>query len=810
MVDHKITKAADFFEKYGLDGWGSSNQIDKDTNTEGVQSDANINLEELAKDYYSLKPAERYAVFARLSKGNETAVQNSIFKFDNAAPRMGIFDKLITDFKNDKYKGGDGTWRGRVVIAEGIFLAGQFLEFYERDQIESQSPTTHLEQVRNYFFSKASELYEISGKKYWDTDGDFNPYAAPVERQYYFDDKDANPLNEFAYRDSDGDLVTDGLDPFSKNSKNWNHIPKNGEVKGWDYDVAHIGGNKYEVRLNIYLKPADSATNKVSVEQAISTEKKAELALEVEKFYGEHVEQRGKDIRLRINFVDKPEDAHVTVTVTDEEKYRAKGTSWPLSIFKQPSVVLHEVMHLLGLPDNYNEALVDGGTRDRTFAPGFEKIDPSNIMNGPPPKPVVRASQMRLIVAKVNEKSDDDKYEPMPTSKLEDVHYSINSLFFWAFVAIEKIGPLSGNILEIQDARQFLLDELQKAPNDPSIMMDLARTYWLTGDKAEAEEYFNKALGLPLSVSDRRDLANDLWTIGKKEDAVAALKEGPDLMQDADKLVIMGRLSTYLLILGKPDEAYEYAQKILKIEPDSSLGHINLIEALYDMGKMEDMDAACKKTLDSISAGSEWYFQKALAEVFIHRGDVARAEKIFFKDGQNDHGSWGYKEFADILFGGQRFEEARCYYEKALADPEGSAFGLSEEKYLKTLEALGDFDSAISFHQKRLASDPYNLSRHEELAGCYIRAGKFNEAARQLIEMTRVADNLDNNRRLDGYSMEKSVQESVAGLSLGENSPNRDKIIGELKKICVELGADDKSYEKYCKLLLDEIEKTSP
>lgn len=812
MPNGKITTAWEFFEKYDL--VYRSGRLDQASGGDRAQD--GVDLEELARDYEALKPAERYAIFARLVSGGETAALDRISGLRKAAERHGLapITKLINDFKDGRYKKDGGLWAGRLAIAETIYLSSEWLKANEKFYISNQLPTTHLEVFRAGLHGRVSELYLASGREFWDTDGDFDPNALPSERDYFFDDRDANPIDPNEDRDMDGDLVPDRIDRLSNDRRVWNHIPAGGEVQGQEYDVAHLGGEKYEIRLNIYLESTDDAIDREGVQQLISKEKRQALEKGVEKFYAEHIEKSGRDIRLRLRFVDTKDDAHVTVSVTDNETFRPRSTHWNMKTMARPAVVMHEVLHLLGLPDYYHEEYVDGAVRDHTLAPGFELIDPKNIMaNCHIPDAVIRTSQMRRIIASVRKKTAE---KAVPSAekpaKRGEVHTTVS--YHWVTQWLERpdkskgVGTIEGDAgHELQEAAEFLEAALKDSPDDYELLKDMARIHWLRGETDAASSCWRRLSQSGLKSDMAREVATDLWDAGKRDEAIATLKDA--LQGHPEDIELKGELAEYLLELKRPDEAYQYIKERLAERPDSWWGQALHIIALFELGKVEESREVFKHAIQSVD--SSYQLSSKVAKYFIGLGNIDEAERIyFFDESAIPSGRYRYVrylDFAELLAAHKKWAPARIYFEKAFSNTKESPSKiLGFGRYLETLEALGDYKTIIKVISADVAEDPYNTMAHRNLYRAYISDGDYEKAARQLVEIIRIADRVRHGHKLDTVSPEKMVDSIVMEISSMKRE-EMEKIIQKLEIVCAGLKADDGTYAGYCTELLARLMK---
>lgn len=783
MGNNPVKTASEFYHKYGL--VYSSGHID-----EAQLKDS----DKLREDYYNLNSKERYAVFTRLVKGNEEEALKRLFtktglrfatclgESEYFYASKAIFDKLISDFKNGKYKDKRDLWSGRLAIAEGLFFCSKKLEAYTKWKIAGQS-SDNIEEIKAYCFSQSSKLYLASGEKYWDTD-----------RDGYFDNEDTAPLDPKYYLDRDRDLVPDRIDPNDKNSKVWNRIPKNGEVKGYDYDVARLGGDNYEIRVNIYLKADENV--KDQIESAITADKRRLLEKTIEKFYDDHVEEKAKNIKLRIKFVDSENAAHHVVTVCDKE-IRPNSSEWNLPTLEEPDTMTHEILHLLGLHDYYHEALVAENIRDHTFAPGFVLIDPRNIMNGPPDNPIIRAYQMRGIVAKIDQESDNE-----PSAEEQTAADKIDDL--WSdFTSGKRVGeqPSSEGTKNIRNLINSLLEKSKTAPEDASPILAIARAYWLIGEREKAIEYYGKLYEKTEDVDTYRKAIDDLWfCIDKKEIAMTFSKEILKKMpEDFDSLETASYLSREL---GEYQKAYEYALKMIKLKSDSPTGYQYTVEPLYEMGKKEEAFAATIETLKKTNKKDDPLLQELLTEYFIEKNEIQFAERVLCFYGTPSN--YEYSDFAKELAEKQLWEKAKQYYEKAYPNVKNICNQGCFSDYVKILYTLKEYTKIHQLYQTALVQDPYNIDIHKRLTKLYVQTKEYDRAARQLIEIARITNRIKNRHNLDA-SLKKEIKSAVNRLSLKENIETKNILTEELKKICNKQGPSDADIQIYCDLLISAI-----
>lgn len=653
----EIKTYGDFVAKYGLDdSWQS---FDEDKTLPGFQN-KKFRLEEIISDFNSLSNEDRFVLFRQFRGRHERELLRAITGTTSHVDAENLMN-AVGQFKSNVYGklfGRKDRWEIRFEIAKGLFAIEDMLEMAQANFVKTQEPVEAFTQLREKIFREMVELYRCTGSDfpgcsstggnmYFDTDDDFTRYADSKERELFFDDKDSNPLDPWEHVD----LTTQwrGLSPSESVS-----------VRNL-CDVKRDKDGRYQITVKIHLKPAEDLKDermRAKLQEPQYLEWKARL---INHFYETHRDADAANIVLDVRFVLDPKEAHHTVEVSGNNYYRSHSGQWQSDILynSEAGVMLHEVMHSLGLPDYYHETAVDSGIRDRTFRPGFVLIDPENIMNGTPPEPKIRAIQMRHIIYSAWRRSITENYDnqrPQPVHK-----------------------PSASEIAET------------------------------AAHNAYAQKDFKKLEKAVKSI----------------------LKHYP----------------------GSPwGLAYSF---ICRFEKNGIKGARPLLDKVLSL---------------------HWSYSIVIVEYLCKRGEIALAEKMFLK-GTADENLSLLESFAQAAFETRNFPKAKEYFERSFLRLKwfrDDLVPIHYNDYIRTLEALNEYEKIAGFYRSQVAKDPYNMGPRKRLIGIYMKAKDYQNAAKELVLAVRAAEDIHKNHRL-----ERGGYEWVHGL--WQNEEQRKSLLENLK-----------------------------
>lgn len=418
-----------FMLKYGLDkGWVP---LDQDPNTADVQNQ-NIDIPTFLTDFNSLSYEDRFVFFKLLEKHSEhellkiisgrlpdqdidkDSLMKQVRRFrEDMQAKTGTTDYFLRPARehSNQPKEMPNKWEIRYEIEKGLYSIGSMLSTAQALYVRKQQVSEVIEDLRNQVGDELRELYRVigfdgdlslcnlpSGSLYFDSDDDFDPETPPNQRDLYFDDKDFASMDRSEFKDSDGDGIGDNADIEPNNAAVWSGI-KEGEmisVPGL-CDVTRDKDDRYKITIRIHFVAADDLNSKQRSEM-LNEEYLSQLVKSINEAYIKHREEGAESIDLDVQFVNRQQDAHHTVWLSGDDVYRLNYILWGSKILRFPWCILHEVMHLLGLPDLYHEIAVHGGIRDHTMQPGLRMIDRANIMAEG--LDIIRLQQLKGIIVR--------------------------------------------------------------------------------------------------------------------------------------------------------------------------------------------------------------------------------------------------------------------------------------------------------------------------------------------------------------------------------------------------------------------------
>lgn len=214
------------------------------------------------------------------------------------------------------------------------------------------------------------------------------------------------------------------------------------------------------------------------------------------------------------------------------------------------------------------------------------------------------------------------------------------------------------------------------SPEDESLLLSLAWTYYDSGNREQAIDCFDHLFNRELARSVFTGFAYDelvrIYKAERKFDRLVdvcarAAKAHP---QDTG---LLGELGAAYLKAGRTGDAISVFKKIIDREPDAVSIYCLLGEAFVAEGEYTQAEAACARAA-GIEPDAACSFYSRLAHCYLRAGKHARAETLFRRcletEGQNPlyHCSLG-----EALIGQGKLADAKAAYETAIALHPGSA-----------------------------------------------------------------------------------------------------------------------------------------
>ncbi len=175
--------------------------------------------------------------------------------------------------------------------------------------------------------------------------------------------------------------------------------------------------------------------------------------------------------------------------------------------------------------------------------------------------------------------------------------------------SLGKAYFLSG---KMKEAQQLLEEGRKEFPFDDSIAMSLARVYAAQGRRDEAEQLYQPFLAeQPRNLTLLRDYALLLVENGKSREAIAELEKVLAKTGEEDDAEVFIGLAKSHLKLGHYAEAESWLRKTLRLRPDDTEARFYLLQALMQLGKLDEAGAIAD---DLLKLKPNWDSVKKLLE----------------------------------------------------------------------------------------------------------------------------------------------------------------------------------------------------
>ena len=193
------------------------------------------------------------------------------------------------------------------------------------------------------------------------------------------------------------------------------------------------------------------------------------------------------------------------------------------------------------------------------------------IKKDPRAETIEQITTLKFLKKDLDEETKDEYQEDFKSAVEEFLVDSETTEGFWSLIKIEQIKELAG---DYDGAKQALIKAIELQPESYLAHANLANLYFRHyQDFAKAEEHYLKAIE-PLDsrvVVYYYDL-HEIYRYFYKTDTTLAediLKQGIERYPTETNL--MAILAHYYKSLDRKEEAKEYYQKILEINPDSEV-----------------------------------------------------------------------------------------------------------------------------------------------------------------------------------------------------------------------------------------------
>lgn len=743
----KVLTAETFLKKYG------KNHLDQEEFTVGFQNNR-WETAEIENDFSQLKSADKYIIFQHLVNNADSELLKKLTGFEEKLPQIikNGLAKHLDDFTNQiasQVKGnenGKQTWEIRLAIAQGLFTIGEMLEIMQRQQDDCEE----IKALREFVYEKLCKLYDTTrpesagGNKYFNTDGDVLLKAGA--REYMFDHLDCNPYRKEANYDPDKDGVTnfstddvEPLDTAPKNPKQWVKMKEGRIYRYYSCDVSR-SKEGYTIKTKIRLNVVKDYDERETLQNLLDEPKFREaMAQQIHEFYIANRAEDAANIDLVVEFVGEGEFAHETVDITIPAKItdRENSNTWLYpKTTTNPGTMLHEILHRLELEDYYDEKLVHDGRRDRTINPGFERIDPENIMNG---QMKIRAFQLKEIIAtavkyRSKELSPEEAESSLAEAPSDDPIDRADNLFTNKYF-LDYVVPLGDVLLILNDIQKLL----EKDPNDTALLRAAAKLEFILGNDEAAFGYIDRFVAICIKTNSCFKILSIVWDCkyaGRKNKAIEilkpyAFKDEYFFFETSKMLLEEKRYDEFCKIVGAAGKKFAKDNSFRVVSAIANMETGDKEKALEVLRKIFTRDFFDKE----FSADG---LKHLIVNYFLDKGYIEWASEFYFIGPEVRNGS----DFAGLL------------YEKGL------------------------YDLAISISEDRVKVNPLDTGNLYRLIESYRRKNDYHKMAYWLLELFNAYYILETNHHLNQSDEIKDL-----GLELNLTDDERPILAKELAEI---------------------------
>ena len=199
------------------------------------------------------------------------------------------------------------------------------------------------------------------------------------------------------------------------------------------------------------------------------------------------------------------------------------------------------------------------------------------------------------------------------------------------------------------------------------------------------------------------------WAEEARKSSAAAIALNDKLPQ---VYVTLGMIQTGT---GRYDEAIQYFQKALALEPIDADTFRELAKTYQQMGRLKDAESTYKNAI-AVRPGY-WAAHNELGGFYYRLGRYEEAEKEFRSVVElTPDNARGYKNLGAIAYSQKRYEEAAQMYEKSVAiKPSDGAYSNLGTVYY----TLGQYGEAARYYEKAIQMNDHQSLWWHNLAGAY-------------------------------------------------------------------------------------------
>jgi eukaryotic-like serine/threonine-protein kinase len=283
---------------------------------------------------------------------------------------------------------------------------------------------------------------------------------------------------------------------------------------------------------------------------------------------------------------------------------------------------------------------------------------------------------------------------------------------------------------------------LSQRPDHPEYRAHLGYALMAQRRFSEAEVAYRKVIALASNYAEaHNDLGSALAEQGKYAAAEEAYHRAVALKPSLH--AASSNLGVVLLEQGKGREAEEAIRRAISLRPDLARSHHDLGRALGSQGKHREAERACRQAIDLDPGSVEAY--RNLGRTLAGQGKYAAAEAAYHKAlalrPTSAHTHFNLAELLRRL--GKHSEEEEAYRKAIGLWP---AFAEAHYNLGKCLALRGNHGEATASYRAAIAHRHDYTDAHINLSLSLWRIARYDEAARQLLEVDRLLPAKDARR----------------------------------------------------------------
>ncbi len=256
------------------------------------------------------------------------------------------------------------------------------------------------------------------------------------------------------------------------------------------------------------------------------------------------------------------------------------------------------------------------------------------------------------------------------------------------------------------------------------------------GNMVEAYKHFEKSFEMyPNDIQSQTEFANAAYELQRYVNAIPVYEK----MLSADKKNIQAliRLAKMYSYSSQKYKTVEYGERAIRLKPTTDEQLMTLGDAFYFVKNypqaiklytaIKDQDAVVMHKI-----------AKAYSKMGSHNSATNSFEKLIAA--KKKPNASVHFEYGNSLFQNGQYKEATTQYLKAKELGFYNVL-LINQSIAGGFMALKAYEPALEFFQYAKQSDPYNKNLNLDIADCYIKLGKFNDARKVISDLQEIYPN---------------------------------------------------------------------